>query len=128
MAKWITLSYTKNGSTFSSVDESRLQQYTDMMNLAPTTSVAQLISNGTANGSITATPTLLANGSGHQTNLVFNQYIVDNYESVRLFIKDPIAYFANTTEFGSGSVNSGQKVANGFSSAGWTVSVVDKNY
>jgi len=136
MSKWITIRYHKAGSTFSSVDESRLQQYTDLQNVKTTSDVSQLISLGTGNGSIIATPTLLANGSGHQTNLVFSDYIINNIEPVRLFVKDPDAYFANTTIFPESNTaafslyanNNGQKVYSGFSEAGWTITIVDRNY
>jgi hypothetical protein len=128
MSKWITLRYHKAGSNFTTVDESRLQQYTDMQAVSATSPVAQMVSLCVANGSATATPVLLANGSGHQTNLVFTQYIIDNFEPVRLFIKDPDAYFANTTAFPDNANNNGVAVKNGFASAGWSVTVVDRNY
>lgn len=128
MSKWITLRYHKAGSSFSSADESRLQQYTDLQNIDSTIAPSQFIALCIANGAATATPTLLANGSGHQTNLVFADYIIDTHEEARLFIKNTNAYFTNTSPFPSNANNNGQAVKAGFDTAGWTVTVVDKNY
>lgn len=128
MSKWITIQYTKNGSTFASADESRLQLYVDLQNVDDTIGVAQSIALGAANGSIIPTVTLLANGSGHQTNLVFTDSILAARTPMRLFIKDPDAYLANTEAFEGFDTLNGQDVANGFDTSGWKLTVVNKNY